>query len=51
MVISCSALLQAAITNKTTAFDREGLREHMRAMVLGYLREMRLGAAAATGVS
>lgn len=42
IVISCSALLQAAITDKTTAFDRESLREHMRAMVLGYLREMRV---------
>jgi AcrR family transcriptional regulator len=45
MVISCSALLQAAITDKMTAFDRESLRAHMRAMVLGYLREMRIGAA------
>jgi AcrR family transcriptional regulator len=47
MVISCSALLQAAITDKTTAFDRDSLRAHMRAMVLGYLREM----ATTTGTS
>jgi AcrR family transcriptional regulator len=42
MVIACSSLLQAAITDKTTAFNRESLRDHMRAMVLGYLREMRV---------
>ena len=44
MVISCSSLLQAAITDKTKAFDRDSLRTHMRAMVLGYLREMRVPA-------
>jgi AcrR family transcriptional regulator len=42
MVISCSSLLQAAITDKTKAFDRESLRAHMGAMALGYLREMRV---------
>jgi AcrR family transcriptional regulator len=47
MVISCSSLLQAAITDKTKAFDRESLRAHMRAMVLGYLREMRVAVNAA----
>ena len=41
IVISCSSLLQAAITDQTGALDREALRAHMRAMVLGYLHEMR----------
>jgi len=41
MVISCSALLQAAVTDETGALDRESVRTHMRAMVLGYLHEMR----------
>ena len=43
IVISCSSLLQAAIADQTGAFDREALRAHMRAMVLGYLYEMRAG--------
>lgn len=43
IVISCSSLLQAAITDHTGALDREALRAHMRAMVLGYLYEMRAG--------
>jgi AcrR family transcriptional regulator len=47
IVTSCSALLQAAITDKTKAFDRESLRAHTRAMVLGYLREMRVAINAA----
>ncbi len=42
IVISCSALLQAAITDESGALDREALRAHMRAMVLGYLHEMRV---------
>jgi AcrR family transcriptional regulator len=41
IVISSSSVLQAAIAEQTTALDREALRAHMRAMVLGYLREMR----------
>jgi hypothetical protein len=41
LVISCSALLQAAVTDETGALDRESVRTHMRAMVLGYLHEMR----------
>ena len=41
IVISCSSLLQAAITDQTGALDREALRVHMCAMVLGYLHEMR----------
>jgi hypothetical protein len=41
IVISCSSLLQAAITDQTGAIGREALRAHMRAMVLGYLHEMR----------
>jgi AcrR family transcriptional regulator len=41
IVISCSSLLQAAITDQTGVLDRETLRAHMCAMVLGYLHEMR----------
>jgi AcrR family transcriptional regulator len=41
LVISCSALLQAAVTDETGTLDRESVRTHMRAMVLGYLHEMR----------
>jgi AcrR family transcriptional regulator len=41
IVIACSSLLQAAITDQTGALDREALRVHMCAMVLGYLHEMR----------
>jgi AcrR family transcriptional regulator len=43
IVISCSSLLQTAIADQTTALDRDALGAHMRAMVLGYLREMRVG--------
>ena len=43
IVISCSSLLQAAITDQTGAIGREALRAHMHAMVLGYLHEMRVG--------
>jgi AcrR family transcriptional regulator len=42
IVISCSSVLQTAIADQTIALDREALRAHMRAMVLGYLREMRV---------
>jgi len=42
-VISCSSVLQAAITDQTGALGREALRAHMRAMVTGYLNEMRAG--------
>jgi AcrR family transcriptional regulator len=41
IVIACSSLLQAAITDRTGTLDRQALREHMCAMVLGYLHEMR----------
>ncbi len=41
IVISCSSLLQAAITDQTGAIGRAALRAHMGAMVLGYLHEMR----------
>lgn len=41
IVICCSSLLQAAITDQTGTLDREALRAHMCAMVLGYLHEMR----------
>jgi AcrR family transcriptional regulator len=41
IVISCSSLLQAAITDQAGAIGREALRAHMHAMVLGYLHEMR----------
>jgi hypothetical protein len=41
IVIACSSLLQAAITDQTGAIGREALRAHMCAMVLGYLHEMR----------
>ena len=34
-------MLQAAITDQTGTLDREALRAHMRAMVTGYLNEMR----------
>jgi AcrR family transcriptional regulator len=40
IVISCSSLLQAAITDQTGVLDRAALRAHMCAMVLGYLHEM-----------
>ncbi len=42
IVVSSSSLLQAAIADKVTALDRQTLGAHMRAMILGYLREMRL---------
>jgi AcrR family transcriptional regulator len=45
-VVACSALLQMALTDAGPtgdgALDMESLRAHMRAMVLGYLREMRV---------
>jgi len=41
IVISCNSLLQTAIADEANALGREALRAHMRAMVLGYLREMR----------
>ncbi len=41
-VVSSSSLLQSAIADKATALDRQTLGAHMRAMILGYLREMRL---------
>jgi len=47
IVISCSSLLQAAITDQTGAIGREALRVHMCAMVLGYLHEMLAGEAQA----
>jgi len=45
-VVACSALLQMALTDASQAgggaLDMDGLRAHMRAMVLGYLRQMRV---------
>jgi AcrR family transcriptional regulator len=45
-VVACSALMQMALTDASQTFggalDMEGLRAHMRAMALGYLREMRV---------
>ncbi len=40
-VMACSSLLQTAIAGQTRSLDMEALRVHMRAMVLGYLREAR----------
>jgi AcrR family transcriptional regulator len=51
IVISCSSLMQAAIADATESFDKETLRAHMRAIVLGYLREMRVPASAAQPIS
>ena len=39
IVMACSSLLQTAIADQTQSLDAEALRAHMRAMVLGYLRE------------
>jgi len=39
IVMACSSLLQTAIADKRNALEMELLRAHMRAMVLGYLRE------------
>jgi AcrR family transcriptional regulator len=39
IMMACSSLLQAAITDYTNTLDMSALRKHMRAMVLGYLRE------------
>jgi AcrR family transcriptional regulator len=39
IVIACSSLLQTAIADKRNPLEMESLRAHMRAMVLGYLRE------------
>jgi AcrR family transcriptional regulator len=41
IVTACSSLLQAAVINHTGSVQRSVLQDHMRAMVLGYLREMR----------
>ena len=41
IVMACSSLLQTAIADQTQSLDVEALRAHMRAMVLGYLREAR----------
>jgi AcrR family transcriptional regulator len=40
IVMACSSLLQAAIADQPSPLEKEALRAHMRAMVLGYLREM-----------
>jgi AcrR family transcriptional regulator len=42
IVMACSSLLQAALADQTRSLDVEALRVHMRAMVLGYLREAQL---------
>ena len=41
IVTACSALLQAAVTEHTGSVQRSMLQDHMRAMVLGYLKETR----------
>jgi AcrR family transcriptional regulator len=43
IVISCSSVLQTAITEQSPPLDRETLRAHLRAMICGYLRQMRAG--------
>lgn len=42
IVVTCSSLLQTAIADRTALFDVAALHVHMRAMVLGYLREAQL---------
>ena len=39
IVMACSSLLQTALADQTQSLNVEALRAHMRAMVLGYLRE------------
>lgn len=39
IVLACSSLLQAAVTDHSNSLDPETLRTHMRSMVLGYLCE------------
>jgi AcrR family transcriptional regulator len=41
IVISCSAVLQAAMSDQAGTFEKEALRAHMQALILGYLRQMR----------
>ena len=41
IVMACSSLLQTAVAGQTRSLNMEALRVHMRAMVLGYLREAR----------
>src|SRR5258708_3833968 len=41
VVLACSSLLQAAIADHARSVERNMLRVHMRALVFGYLREMR----------
>jgi len=41
IVMACSSFLQTAIADPTRSLDMDALRIHMRAMVLGYLREAR----------
>lgn len=47
VVMACTAMLQAAFTDHLV--DRETIRGHMRAMVRGYLREVRGQQAVADG--
>jgi AcrR family transcriptional regulator len=42
VVVSVSSLLQTVIADKTSGIDMASVRAHMRAMTLGYLREMAL---------
>ena len=39
IVMACSSLLQTALADQTQSLNVEALHAHMRAMVLGYLRE------------
>jgi AcrR family transcriptional regulator len=42
LAMACSSLLQTAMTDRSNVFCLDNLRVHMNAMVLGYLRQMRL---------
>jgi hypothetical protein len=39
MVMACSTLMQIAVIDQALPLERITLRAHMRALVLGYLRE------------
>jgi AcrR family transcriptional regulator len=41
IVMACSSLLQTAIADRRNSIEMNVLHGHMRAMVLGYLKEMR----------
>ncbi len=43
VVTACTSLLQAAVAGPAQSVAPDALRAHMRALVLGYLTEMRSG--------